>query len=209
MQVWPLESWAWEGMVFGNQSLGVRDFFFSSAVLTPRVPTLPKMGSVGDWEVTAESQVSRCLSFLSCPDFSWALAPARFSSLRGLPPAEGHISQGVSLCPRHPICWASPQSCCSLRGWPHTWSACVRGLASGLLGPASAPRVFSIAVLVLYVPQEALGPGKHAEKEFCKDPPGDGCGNGVPLGKETAPSQEDLVFWFLVHSVPKECLSPP
>nr|XP_035921163.1 zinc finger and SCAN domain-containing protein 20 isoform X1 [Halichoerus grypus]XP_035921164.1 zinc finger and SCAN domain-containing protein 20 isoform X1 [Halichoerus grypus]XP_035921165.1 zinc finger and SCAN domain-containing protein 20 isoform X1 [Halichoerus grypus]XP_035921166.1 zinc finger and SCAN domain-containing protein 20 isoform X1 [Halichoerus grypus] len=55
-----------------------------SAVLTPRVPTLPKMGSVGDWEVTAESQ-------------------------------------------------------------------------------------------------EALGPGKHAEKEFCKDPPGDGCGNGVPL----------------------------
>ncbi|XP_013375164.1 PREDICTED: zinc finger and SCAN domain-containing protein 20 isoform X6 [Chinchilla lanigera] len=27
-----------------------------SAVLTPRVPTLPKMGSVGDWEVTAESQ---------------------------------------------------------------------------------------------------------------------------------------------------------
>ncbi|XP_053433223.1 zinc finger and SCAN domain-containing protein 20 isoform X2 [Nycticebus coucang] len=26
------------------------------AVLTPRVPTLPKMGSVGDWEVTAESQ---------------------------------------------------------------------------------------------------------------------------------------------------------
>lgn len=27
-----------------------------SAVLTPRVPALPKMGSVGDWEVTAESQ---------------------------------------------------------------------------------------------------------------------------------------------------------
>ncbi|XP_014693351.3 zinc finger and SCAN domain-containing protein 20 isoform X1 [Equus asinus] len=56
-----------------------------SAVLTPRVPTLPKMGSVGDWEVTAESQ-------------------------------------------------------------------------------------------------EALGPGRHAEKEFCKDPPGDSCGNGVSLG---------------------------
>ncbi|XP_046519235.1 zinc finger and SCAN domain-containing protein 20 isoform X2 [Equus quagga] len=56
-----------------------------SAVLTPRVPTLPKMGSVGDWEVTAESQ-------------------------------------------------------------------------------------------------EALGPGRHAEKEFRKDPPGDSCGNGVSLG---------------------------
>uniref|UniRef100_A0A8D0MXP9 Zinc finger and SCAN domain-containing protein 20 n=1 Tax=Sus scrofa TaxID=9823 RepID=A0A8D0MXP9_PIG len=56
-----------------------------SAVLTPRVPALPKMGSVGDWEVTAESQ-------------------------------------------------------------------------------------------------EALGPGRHAEKEFCRDPPGDSCGNGVPLG---------------------------
>ncbi|XP_029417556.1 zinc finger and SCAN domain-containing protein 20 isoform X2 [Nannospalax galili] len=27
-----------------------------SAVLTPRVPTLPKMGSIGDWEVTARSQ---------------------------------------------------------------------------------------------------------------------------------------------------------
>ncbi|XP_006158143.1 zinc finger and SCAN domain-containing protein 20 isoform X2 [Tupaia chinensis] len=27
-----------------------------SAVLTPRAPTLPKMGSIGDWEVTAESQ---------------------------------------------------------------------------------------------------------------------------------------------------------
>ncbi|XP_054427514.1 zinc finger and SCAN domain-containing protein 20 [Pteronotus mesoamericanus] len=27
-----------------------------SAVLTPRVPALPKMGSAGDWEVTAESQ---------------------------------------------------------------------------------------------------------------------------------------------------------
>nr|KAF6445712.1 zinc finger and SCAN domain containing 20 [Molossus molossus] len=56
-----------------------------SAVLTPRVPTLPKMGSVGDWEVTAESQ-------------------------------------------------------------------------------------------------EALGPGRHAEKEFHKAPPGENCGNGVPLG---------------------------
>ncbi|XP_022352134.1 zinc finger and SCAN domain-containing protein 20 isoform X1 [Enhydra lutris kenyoni] len=56
-----------------------------SAVLTPRVPAVPKMGSVGDWEATSESQ-------------------------------------------------------------------------------------------------EALDPGKHAEKEFCKDPPGDGCGSGVPLG---------------------------
>ncbi|KAM5324179.1 zinc finger and SCAN domain-containing protein 20 isoform 2-T3 [Glossophaga mutica] len=56
-----------------------------SAVLTPRVPPLPKMGSARDWEVTAESQ-------------------------------------------------------------------------------------------------EALGPGKHAEKEFPKDPPRDSCGNGLPLG---------------------------
>ncbi|XP_039692958.1 zinc finger and SCAN domain-containing protein 20 isoform X2 [Pteropus medius] len=56
-----------------------------SAVLTPRVPTLPKMGSVGDWEVTAASQ-------------------------------------------------------------------------------------------------EALGPGRHAEKEFRKDSPGDNCENGMSLG---------------------------
>ncbi|XP_053776699.1 zinc finger and SCAN domain-containing protein 20 isoform X3 [Desmodus rotundus] len=59
--------------------------FKESAVLTPRVPTLPKMGSAGDWEVAAESQ-------------------------------------------------------------------------------------------------EALGPGKHAEKEFHKDPPRDSRGNGMSLG---------------------------
>nr|XP_030726055.1 zinc finger and SCAN domain-containing protein 20 isoform X3 [Globicephala melas] len=75
-----------------------------SAVLTPRVPTLPKMGSVGDWEVTVESQ-------------------------------------------------------------------------------------------------EALGPVRHAEKEFCKDPPGDSCGNGLPLGvpvsKPTIISQQEQgpEFW--------------
>ncbi|XP_057385304.1 zinc finger and SCAN domain-containing protein 20 isoform X3 [Balaenoptera acutorostrata] len=75
-----------------------------SAVLTPRVPTLPKMGSIGDWEVTVESQ-------------------------------------------------------------------------------------------------EALGPGRHAEKEFCKDPPGDSCGNGLPLGvpvsKPTIISQQEQgpEFW--------------
>ncbi|XP_068395564.1 zinc finger and SCAN domain-containing protein 20 isoform X5 [Eschrichtius robustus] len=74
------------------------------AVLTPRVPTLPKMGSIGDWEVTVESQ-------------------------------------------------------------------------------------------------EALGPGRHAEKEFCKDPPGDSCGNGLPLGvpvsKPTIISQQEQgpEFW--------------
>ncbi|XP_057571200.1 zinc finger and SCAN domain-containing protein 20 isoform X2 [Hippopotamus amphibius kiboko] len=69
-----------------------------SAVLTPRVPTLPKMGSVGDWEVTAESQ-------------------------------------------------------------------------------------------------EALGPGRHAEKEFRKDPPGESRGNsvllGVPVSKPTIISQQE------------------
>lgn len=53
-------------MVFENQGLGFRDFFFSSAAFTPRVPALPKMGSVGDWEVTAESQVSCYLFFPSC-----------------------------------------------------------------------------------------------------------------------------------------------
>ncbi|NP_001364305.1 zinc finger and SCAN domain-containing protein 20 isoform 1 [Homo sapiens] len=77
-----------------------------SAVLTPRVPTLPKMGSVGDWEVTAESQ-------------------------------------------------------------------------------------------------EALGPGKHAEKELCKDPPGDDCGNsvclGVPVSKpsNTSEKEQGPEFWGL------------
>ncbi|KAF6112458.1 zinc finger and SCAN domain containing 20 [Phyllostomus discolor] len=61
-----------------------------SAVLTPRGPTLPKMGSTGDWEVAAESQ-------------------------------------------------------------------------------------------------EALGPGKRAEKEFHKDPPRDNCGNGVSLAPDLSP----------------------
>ena len=39
-------------------------------------------------------------------------------------------------------------------------------------------------VLLLYISQEALGPGKHAEKEFHKDPPRDSRGNGMSLGKE-------------------------
>ncbi|XP_021118950.1 zinc finger and SCAN domain-containing protein 20 isoform X3 [Heterocephalus glaber] len=75
-----------------------------SAVLTPRVPTLPKMGSVGDWEVTAESQ-------------------------------------------------------------------------------------------------EALGPGKHDEKEFCKDPAGDDCGNSMCLGVSvlkpsvTSQLEQGSEFW--------------
>lgn len=30
----------------------------------------------------------------------------------------------------------------------------------------------------------------------------------MPLGKEIVPSQEDLV-WFLVHSVPEDCLVAP
>ncbi|XP_008053929.1 zinc finger and SCAN domain-containing protein 20 isoform X2 [Carlito syrichta] len=77
-----------------------------SAVLTPRVPTLPKMESAGDWEVTAESQ-------------------------------------------------------------------------------------------------EALGPGKHADTEFCRDPPGDDCGNsvylGVPVLKSSITSQREqgTEFWDL------------
>ncbi|XP_060255251.1 zinc finger and SCAN domain-containing protein 20 isoform X5 [Ovis aries] len=75
-----------------------------SAVLTPRVPALPKTGSIGDWEVTAESQ-------------------------------------------------------------------------------------------------EALGPDRHAEKEFCMDPPGDNCGNalslGVPVSKPTIIAQQEQgpEFW--------------
>ena len=60
----------------------------------------------------------------------------------------------------------------------------------------------------MYISQEALGPSKHAEKEFCEDPPGDSCGNGVSLGKETVPSQEDVVG-FLVHSVPRGCFITP
>ncbi|KAI4591174.1 hypothetical protein MJG53_002223 [Ovis ammon polii x Ovis aries] len=67
-----------------------------SAVLTPRVPALPKTGSIGDWEVTAESQ-------------------------------------------------------------------------------------------------EALGPDRHAEKEFCMDPPGDNCGNGLSLGFEMRCEDEDRI----------------
>nr|XP_020031884.1 zinc finger and SCAN domain-containing protein 20 isoform X1 [Castor canadensis]XP_020031885.1 zinc finger and SCAN domain-containing protein 20 isoform X1 [Castor canadensis] len=82
-----------------------------SAVLTPRVPPVPKMGSVEDWEVTAESK-------------------------------------------------------------------------------------------------EALGPSKHAEKEFCKNPPGDDCGNsvclGVPVLKPSITSQREPgpEFWdlSLTHS---------
>lgn len=63
-------------------------------------------------------------------------------------------------------------------------------------------------VLFFSISQEALGPGRHAEKEFRKDPPGDSCGNGVSLGKETGPSEEDTIR-FLVRSVPKEISAPP
>ncbi|KAF6346084.1 zinc finger and SCAN domain containing 20 [Rhinolophus ferrumequinum] len=79
-----------------------------SAVLTPRAPALPKMGSFGDWAVTAESQ-------------------------------------------------------------------------------------------------EALGPGKHAEKEFLKNPPGDNCGNGVslvvPVSKANIISQREQGPEFLGPSL--------
>ncbi|XP_047380518.1 zinc finger and SCAN domain-containing protein 20 isoform X4 [Sciurus carolinensis] len=50
--------------------------------------------------------------------------------------------------------------------------------------------------------QEALGPGKHAEK-FCKDPPGGDCGNsvclGVPISKPSITSQREQgpEFWGL------------
>ncbi|XP_077006511.1 zinc finger and SCAN domain-containing protein 20 isoform X2 [Tamandua tetradactyla] len=77
-----------------------------NAVLTPRVPTLPKMGSIGDWEVAAESQ-------------------------------------------------------------------------------------------------EALGPGKRAEKDFCKEHPGEDCGYsvslGVPVSKPNITSQQEQgpEFWGL------------
>nr|XP_025870240.1 zinc finger and SCAN domain-containing protein 20 isoform X2 [Vulpes vulpes] len=148
-----------------------------SAVLTPRVPTLPKMGSVGDWEVTAESQVSCGLSILSCPDF-WALTPMPLSSLCNLPSAEGHMSQGISLWPWFPIYWAFSIMLLLMTLASHMVSLC----PLPFLGPGRVPRLFSVVVLVLYISQEALGPGKHAEKEFCKDPPGDGCGNGMPLG---------------------------
>lgn len=63
-------------------------------------------------------------------------------------------------------------------------------------------------VLLLYITQEALGLGRHAKKEVCKDPPGGSWGSGVSLGKETVPSEEDIVG-FLVHSVPKEHFIAP
>lgn len=75
-------------------------------------------------------------------------------------------------------------------------------------GPGRVARLFPAEVLVLYISQEALGPGKHAEKEFYKDPPGDGCGNDVSLGKETMASQEDIVG-VLAHSVPRGCFVTP
>lgn len=59
----------------------------------------------------------------------------------------------------------------------------------------------------MYISQEALGPGRHAEKEFRKDSPGDNCENGVSLGKETVPAEEDV--GFPVHSVPKERFITP
>lgn len=135
MQAWHLEGWTREGWFLGNQSLDLGDFFFSSAVLTPRVPTLPKTGSVGDWEVTAESQVSCCLSLPSCPYSSCALAPVPLSSLCGLPSAEGHMSWGISLCPWPPVCWplhghAAPYDTGLTHGipasviFPGAWSRC-------------------------------------------------------------------------------------
>lgn len=43
----------------------------------------------------------------------------------------------------------------------------------------------------LYISQEALGPGKQVEKEFCEDTVGDDCGDHVCLGKGTVCSKED------------------
>ncbi|XP_023410271.1 zinc finger and SCAN domain-containing protein 20 isoform X2 [Loxodonta africana] len=49
--------------------------------------------------------------------------------------------------------------------------------------------------------QEALGPRKHAEKKFCKDPPGDDCGDSMSLGvlisKPNSISQQEQAseFW--------------
>lgn len=75
-------------------------------------------------------------------------------------------------------------------------------------GPGRVPRLFPTEVFVLYISQEALGPSKHAEKEFCKDPPGDSGGNGASLGKATVSSREDIVG-FLVRSVPRGLFSTP
>lgn len=130
--------------------MGFRDFFFSSAVLTPRVPTLPKMGSVGDWEVTAESQVSCYSFFLSCHCCSCALAhPVFLLSLHDLYSAKGHEAQGVSLCPSPPVCCTPniPKHMYVPNGHPAPYDASfTHGIPlfpSSFLGPARVPRLLS------------------------------------------------------------------
>lgn len=64
-------------------------------------------------------------------------------------------------------------------------------------------------VLLLSISQEAQGPGRRAKKEFRKEPPGDNRGNGVSLGKELVPSEEDVgsPYTQFPKSVPKDSLS--
>lgn len=144
--------------------MGFRDFFFPSAVLTPRVPTLPKMGSVGDWEVTAESQVSCYSFFLSCHCCSCALAhPVFLLSLHDLYSAKGHETQGVSLCPSPPVCCAPNipkhmyvpyQTAILLLMIPasHMVSLCSHHLSWGLLGfLGCCQRSVMFGVLVLCI----------------------------------------------------------
>lgn len=155
--------------------------------------------------MTAESQVSCGLVSLSCHCFSCALAPMLLFSSHGLTLARGHKTQ-VLASSLPPICWASPWSRCPLRCWPHTRYSCIPVIFLGRV-PGCCQGSVTFEVPLLYISQEALGPGKHAEKEFLKNPPGDNCGNGVSLGKETVPSEEGV--GFLVYSVPAECFITP
>lgn len=54
----------------------------------------------------------------------------------------------------------------------------------------------------LYISQEALGPGKQVEKEFCEDTVGDDCGDHVCLGKGTVCSKEDGCLVYPALSSP-------
>lgn len=158
------------------------------------------MGSVGDWEVTAESQVScRLVSFpvITSP----VLLPLCSSSL----PMASPQQKGTRL-----RCWPLP---CPRFAGPLLGHAapCDASLIHGipvfplsfLVGfPGCCQGSVTFEVPLLYISQEALGPGKHAEKEFRKNPPGDNCGNGVSLGKEAVPPEDDV--GFLVYSVPTE-----
>lgn len=124
--------------------MGFRDAFSFSAVLAPRVPALPKTGSVGDWEVTAESQVSyrllplAVMTFL-CPDPS---SPPLFVAC--------HRVQGARPPPLLSrvlgLCWVELPP--EVAHWPHTGYRCVHYPSCGLAGfPGCFQRSVTFEVL--------------------------------------------------------------